>query len=58
MTAQYELQWASGSSKFYFDGSLIATIDTNVPTAPSAFLWNSVSTQFSSMFILFHANEY
>lgn len=40
---QYTLEWSKKSSKFYFDGSLIATMNTNVPTYPSAFLWNSVS---------------
>ncbi|RPD62413.1 concanavalin A-like lectin/glucanase [Lentinus tigrinus ALCF2SS1-7] len=40
---EYKLQWSSGLTEFFFDGSMVASIDTNVPTAPSAFLWNSWS---------------
>ncbi|TFK85056.1 glycoside hydrolase family 16 protein [Polyporus arcularius HHB13444] len=40
---EYTLEWSSGSSKFFFDGSEVATINENVPTAPSAFLVNAWS---------------
>ncbi|KAI0691530.1 concanavalin A-like lectin/glucanase domain-containing protein [Cerioporus squamosus] len=41
---EYTLKWTPGSStEFFFDGQSVATIDTNVPTAPSAFLVNSWS---------------
>ncbi|KAI0717293.1 concanavalin A-like lectin/glucanase domain-containing protein [Cerioporus squamosus] len=41
---EYTLEWSRKSTKYYFDGALIATMDTNVPSEPSAFLWNSWSS--------------
>ncbi|TFK90382.1 glycoside hydrolase family 16 protein [Polyporus arcularius HHB13444] len=41
---EYTLEWSRKSTKYYFDGALIATMDTNVPYVPSAFLWNSWSS--------------
>ncbi|RPD63691.1 concanavalin A-like lectin/glucanase [Lentinus tigrinus ALCF2SS1-6] len=41
---EYTLEWSKKASKFYFDDALIATMDTNVPSAPSSFLWNSWSS--------------
>ncbi len=41
---QYTLVWSASAVKYYFDGQLVGTLNTNVPSQPSSFLWNSVST--------------
>ncbi|RPD59133.1 concanavalin A-like lectin/glucanase [Lentinus tigrinus ALCF2SS1-7] len=41
---EYTLEWTADATKFYFDGVLVATLNTNVPYEPSCFVWNSWSS--------------
>ena len=36
--------WNANATKYYFDGKLVGTLSTNVPSEPSYFVWNAVST--------------
>ncbi|KAI0692981.1 concanavalin A-like lectin/glucanase [Cerioporus squamosus] len=40
----YTIVWTVNETKQYFDGKHIGTLDTNVPSAPSYFVWNSWSS--------------
>ena len=40
---QYTLIWNSSATTYLFDGAVVATLNSNVPTEPSSFLWNSWS---------------
>ncbi|RDX57385.1 concanavalin A-like lectin/glucanase [Lentinus brumalis] len=40
---EYTLEWSASAVKYYFDGQLVGTLNTNVPSQPSSFLWNSWS---------------
>ena len=42
--SQYTLVWNANATKYYFDGKLVGTLTTNVPSEPSYFVWNAVST--------------
>ena len=38
---EYRVDWLQGKTMFYVDGVLKSTITENVPTVPSAFIWNN-----------------
>ncbi|THY27038.1 concanavalin A-like lectin/glucanase [Aureobasidium pullulans] len=40
---EYRVDWLPGVTNFYIDSELVHSIDRNVPTTPSFFLWNSWS---------------
>ncbi|TBU21580.1 concanavalin A-like lectin/glucanase [Dichomitus squalens] len=40
---EYTLIWNSSATTYLFDGTVVATLNSNVPTEPSSFLWNSWS---------------
>ncbi|TBU37975.1 concanavalin A-like lectin/glucanase [Dichomitus squalens] len=42
-SAPYTLIWNSSATTYLFDGTVVATLNSNVPTEPSSFLWNSWS---------------
>ncbi len=42
-TRQYKIVWGQNDTQQFFDGALVGTLETNVPSVPSYFVWNSVS---------------
>lgn len=38
---EYRIDWLPDVTQFYLDGVLQATLDRNVPSTPSTFIWNN-----------------
>ncbi|TFK84527.1 glycoside hydrolase family 16 protein [Polyporus arcularius HHB13444] len=41
---EYKIVWSQNETQQFFDGALIGTLETNVPSVPSYFVWNSWSS--------------
>ena len=38
---EYRIDWNADTTKFYLDGVLQQTFDTNVPSTPGPWVWNN-----------------
>ena len=38
---EYRIDWIPGACRFYVDGKLQASLDSNVPTVPGQWMWNN-----------------